>query len=129
MLFHIDRHNGVPAYRQLIEQIRVGIASGLLAPGDELPSTRALSRDLSTNPMTISKAYNQLERDGLLQRRPGLSLVVAETPASSAADPAEVEFKKAAASLAELAQQLGFSPTRAKRMLGEVLSDLNDEQA
>ena len=52
------------------------IASGLLGPGDELPATRSLSTELGVNPMTISKAYNLLERDGVLERRPGRPLVV-----------------------------------------------------
>lgn len=128
MLFHLDRHNGVPAYRQLIEQIRVAIAGGLLAAGDELPSTRALSRELSTNPMTISKAYSQLEHDGLLERRPGRSLVVADVAPSTAEDPAEAEFQKAARPLAELALRLGLSPTRAKRLLGESMTDARTEE-
>lgn len=129
LLFTLDRHNGVPAYRQLIDQIQVGIASGLLVAGEELPSTRALSRELATNPMTVSKAYNQLEHDGLLERRPGRPLVVARTAATTDAAEgdaaAEAEFKKAARTLAELARTLGFSPTRAKRLLGETLSDLD----
>jgi len=126
LLFTLDRHNGIPAYRQLIDQIKLGIASGLLEAGEELPSTRTLSRELATNPMTVSKAYNQLEHDGLLERRPGRPLVIAHTAlAADGNAAAEVEFKKAARSLAELARALGFSPTRAKRLLGETLSDLD----
>jgi DNA-binding transcriptional MocR family regulator len=62
MLIVVDPHSGVPVYRQLMDQIRFHIASGLLKPGDELPSTRALSTELGVNPMTVSKAYSFLER-------------------------------------------------------------------
>ena len=127
MLLRLDRHNGIPAYRQLIDQIRMWIASGLLRAGEELPSTRSLAAELDTNPMTVSKAYNQLEHDGLLLRRPGLSLVVADIETSGAEDPRDAEFRRAAEQLADLAKRLGLSPTRAKRLLGETMSELNED--
>ncbi len=76
MLIVVDPHSGVPVYRQLMDQIKFHIASGLLIPGNELPSTRALSSELGINPMTISKAYSYLERDQVIERRPGRPLIV-----------------------------------------------------
>jgi GntR family transcriptional regulator len=76
MLISVDPQSHVPVYRQLMEQVRFLIASGQLQPGDELPSTRTLSAELGVNPMTISKAYSYLERDSVLERRPGRPLVV-----------------------------------------------------
>ena len=76
MIVVVDPSSGVPVFRQLMDQIRLQIASGLLGPGDELPPTRAMSADLGVNPMTVSKAYNLLEREGVLERRPGRPLVV-----------------------------------------------------
>ena len=76
MLIIIDPHNGVPIYRQVVDQIRFHILAGRIAPGDELPSTRSLSLRLGVNPMTISKAYGILEDEGIVTRRPGLPLVV-----------------------------------------------------
>ena len=125
MIFTIDRHSGIPAYRQLMEQIRMGIASGLLESGQALPSTRALSAEIDTNPMTVSKAYGLLEREGLLIRRPGLPLVIAD--AAGVTEPNE-EFRKAAVALAITAVQLGLSPTRAKRILGEAITQAIEAQ-
>lgn len=76
MILVVDPHSGIPVYRQIVEQLRFQIASGVLEPGDEIPSTRSLSAQLGVNPMTISKAYALLEKEGLLQRRPGLPLIV-----------------------------------------------------
>lgn len=76
MLLVIDRHNGIPAYRQIMDQIKFQIASGLLKPDDELPSTRNLAESLSLNPMTVSKAYGLLEREKVLVHRPGMPLLV-----------------------------------------------------
>jgi GntR family transcriptional regulator len=68
--------SGVPVYRQIVEQVRFQIATGLLTEGSELPSTRTVSQELGVNPMTVSKAYGLLESEGLVTRRPGLPLVV-----------------------------------------------------
>ena len=76
MVLIVDQNSGVPVYRQIIDQIRFILASGLAKPGDELPSTRALSQQLGVNPMTVSKAYSLLEEEGLIERRPGLPLIV-----------------------------------------------------
>jgi len=80
-LLVIDYHNGVPAYRQIMDQVKLQIATGMLPPGSEMASTRALSTELSLNPMTISKAYALLEHDGVLERRRGQTLVVRERTA------------------------------------------------
>lgn len=76
MILVVDPHSGIPVYRQIIEQLRFQVSSGVLRPGDEIPSTRSLSARLGTNPMTISKAYALLESEGVLERRPGLPSVV-----------------------------------------------------
>ena len=76
MLLVIDRHNGVPAYRQIMDQIKFQIAADQLKPGDTLPSTRALAGNLALNPMTVSKAYSLLEHEKVVVRRPGMALVV-----------------------------------------------------
>jgi len=81
-----------PIYRQLIEQVRRRVAAGQLKAGDEIPSVRELALALAVHPMTISKAYSMLEMEGLLERRRGLSMVVAaqHQRAQSAADRVEL---------------------------------------
>ena len=121
MPFVLDPHSGVPVYRQLMDQIRYQIAGGLLRPGDELPSIRALSEPLGVNPMTISKAYNILVREGLLERRPGKPLVV--TPQSdgdlrlSRLDQLRETLRPAVA----MVDQFGVEPDEAERLFGELL--------
>jgi DNA-binding transcriptional regulator YhcF (GntR family) len=86
MLLVIDHHNGVPAYRQIMDQIKLQIAAGVLPAGTEMASTRGLSAELTLNPMTISKAYGLLEHEGVLERRRGQTLVVRARPAGDAAN-------------------------------------------
>ena len=77
MLIIVDTHSGVPVYRQIMDQVKFHVASGLLSPGDELPSTRTLSSELGVNPMTVSKAFSYLEKEGVVERRPGRPVAVA----------------------------------------------------
>jgi len=69
--FRLDLHSGVPVYRQIIDQVRGGIASGVLAVGDRLPTVRQLAVDLSINPNTVVRAYRELELGGLLETHQG----------------------------------------------------------
>ena len=76
-MFILDPHSDIPIYRQLVEQIKRMIASGQLKKGDALPSVRDLALTHSVNPMTISKAYGLLQREGLLVRQQGKQMQVA----------------------------------------------------
>ena len=69
--FQLDLHSGVPVYRQVIDQVRGGIASGMLAAGDQLPTVRQLAVDLAINPNTVIRAYHELELGGLLETHQG----------------------------------------------------------
>ncbi len=69
--FHLDLHSGVPVYRQIIDQVRGGIASGSLSAGDQLPTVRQLAVDLAINPNTVVRAYRELELGGLLETHQG----------------------------------------------------------
>src|SRR5215472_1234550 len=69
--FRLDLHSGVPVYRQVIDQVRGGVASGALAAGDQLPTVRQLAVDLAINPNTVVRAYRELELGGLLETHQG----------------------------------------------------------
>ena len=81
MEFQCDTSSRKPIYRQLMDQVRQGLARGRLRPGTRLPSVRQLSRELVVNPNTVARAYTELEREGLLNTRQGLGVFVAESRA------------------------------------------------
>jgi GntR family transcriptional regulator len=68
-----------PIYRQIADQLRRLIASGRLVQGAELPSVRKVAVRHAINPMTVSRAYSQLEAAGLLERRRGKGMIVASS--------------------------------------------------
>jgi GntR family transcriptional regulator len=80
MLLHINPSSGVPIYLQIENQVKHYIASGALKSGEALPSVRQVATDLRINPNTVARAYQNLERDGVLQTVPGGGTYVAENP-------------------------------------------------
>jgi GntR family transcriptional regulator len=70
-LFTVDPRSGVPLYLQLIEQVKRAVALGTMAPGEQLPTVKALALDLTINPNTVARAYRELERDRVIETSPG----------------------------------------------------------
>jgi GntR family transcriptional regulator len=76
--FRLDPHSGVPVYRQIIDQVLGGIASGTLTIGDQLPTVRQVAVDLAINPNTVVRAYRELEIRGIIDTQQGMGTFVAQ---------------------------------------------------
>src|SRR5262245_5838391 len=76
----LDSGSGVPPYLQVAEQVRHFIVSGVLAPGDQLPTVKEVVATLAINPNTVFKSYRELEREGLVEGRPGAGTFVLRRP-------------------------------------------------
>jgi GntR family transcriptional regulator len=129
MLIVVDPHSGVPVYRQLMDQVKFHVASGLLKPGDELPSTRALSSQLGVNPMTISKAYSYLEKEQVIERRPGRPLVVKALESTEMRDRKIDRLKESLAATVTVVRQLGIDDDQAVRVFREMLDEEDETPA
>ena len=79
-LFRIHPTSGVPIYRQLMDQVQAHVHAGRLPLDEMLPSVRQIAEELQINPMTVSKAYSLLERDGLIERVRGQGMRVKAAP-------------------------------------------------
>ncbi len=79
MLFHVDASSSVPIYVQIVDQVKSATASGLLKAGEQLPSVRELAVSLTVNPNTIARAYQELERDGIIYTARGRGTFIADT--------------------------------------------------
>jgi GntR family transcriptional regulator len=71
MIARIDFQSGVPVYLQIVQQVKVAAATGLIRPGDPLPSVRALAEDLRINRNTVARAYAELESESVIETRQG----------------------------------------------------------
>src|SRR4051812_28660375 len=127
MKIRVDANSGVPVFRQLVDQIRLHIASGMLAAGDEIPSTRALSQELGLNPMTVSKAYGLLEEEKLIERRPGLPLVVRALGSEAVEHERSDLLRKTLQAAVDAARQLGISNTKATGIFRQMLAEASNE--
>src|SRR6202451_484866 len=76
--FRLDNGSGVPVYRQLIDQVQAGIATGILSVGYQIPTVRQVAVDLAINPNTVMRAYRELEIRGVLDTQQGTGTFIAE---------------------------------------------------
>jgi GntR family transcriptional regulator len=107
--FSIDLHSGMPVYRQLIDQVRSGIASGSLTAGDQLPTVRQLAVDLAINPNTVMRAYRELELGGLLETHQGTGTFIAKKKLENNSLERERQLSQMAGEFAARAGAAGFT--------------------
>jgi GntR family transcriptional regulator len=122
--FTLDPKSGVPIYRQIQDQVRYGIASGRLRPGEQLPTVRALAVDLSVNPNTVIKAYTELERQGLLTTEQGSGTFVAPLPAVGLTPgDREAKLRALCAEFLGQAAQYGFAADDVIRAIRKLVAE------
>ena len=116
----INVTDGVPIYRQVVNQVKYLVASGLLQPGEELPPIRTLALQLKVTPNTIVKAYGELETSGVIHKRQGSGTFVSERRPQQVAlrERRRVIEQRIDALLAE-AHQLNFTAEEILRMVRE----------
>ena len=118
----INLSDGVPIYRQIINQIKYLMASGQLLPGEELPPIRTLALQLKVTPNTVVQAYNELESAGLLQKRRGAGTYVSDVSSPLAKRERHRIIEQRVDALLAEAHQLNFSADDVLRVLRERLA-------
>jgi GntR family transcriptional regulator len=78
LTFNINTGSDTPIYKQIADHIRLAVATGRIATGEQLPSVRALAEQLVLNPNTVAKAYSELGHDGLIESRAGRGIFIIE---------------------------------------------------
>ena len=127
MLISIDHHSGVPVYRQMMDQIKFHITSGLIRPGEKLPATRSLSAQLGVNPMTVSKAYGYLEAEGVVERRRGRPLTVSHLRSEQIHVQKLDRFRQSLTAVVAMARQLGIERSQALEVFGQMMDAAANE--
>jgi GntR family transcriptional regulator len=118
--FRLDEPSGVPVYRQIIDQVMGGLASGRLRVGDQLPTVRQVAVDLEINPNTVVRAYRELEIRGVLETQQGTGTFIAQHEVKQD----EVERRRRLAQLvAEFVSRAGSAGFTIK----ELKEQLNDQ--
>lgn len=107
--FKLDPKSGVPFYRQIIDQIRYGVASGNLALGEQLPTVRALAVALKVNLNTVSKAYRELEIQNVLETQQGTGTFIGNLEIKIPVRERENKLKSICSEFLSIASSYGFS--------------------
>ena len=125
-IFKLDLKSRVPIYVQLVEQAKEHVASGRLRPGDKLPTVRQVAVDLMINPNTVSRAYLELEHNGIIETQRGVGAFVSS---KIGADFSKAETKrqteKLIGSFLRDMMELGHSP---EDILAEVKKALEGDK-
>ncbi|MEN9564660.1 MAG: hypothetical protein RIR73_2904 [Chloroflexota bacterium] len=122
LTLQLDFHSGLPIYTQIVNQIQSQLVNGILKPGDQLPTVRALASDLRVNFNTVARAYRILDEARIISTQQGRGTYITEIP------PPEVTEKLRKESLSELTQRyineayrLGFSEREVSQMVRDSL--------
>lgn len=120
MLLHVSTSSGVPVYLQIEGQVKQAIAAGALAQGQALPSVRRMAAELRVNPNTVAKAYQNLEREGVIRTVPGGGTYVADS------NPGLLKSEKLRR-LRPVARQLAVESFQLRLTPGDVVKLVEDE--
>ncbi len=93
MEFRIEKRTGLPTYLQIVQQAKQALRLGVLQPGDRLPTAKEVVAATAVNPNTVLKAYRELEREGLVEPRPGLGTFVRRSLARDDTGPLRAELE------------------------------------
>ncbi len=123
----IDHNAGIPVSAQIAEQITYQVVSGTLAPGAKIPSVRGLASDLSLNPTTVARVYQQLESDGIIYTQRGRGTFIA--PHRTAYTSAEQQRRLAPLirNLVVEAGKLGLDFDTLNRLINEEITAITDD--
>ncbi len=115
--FILDTNAGIPYYRQIIDQIKYGVASGKLKAGEQLPTVRALSVELKINLNTVAKAYRELEIAGIITTQQGVGTFISKTGLSVPSKEKKKKLKNICSEFLTIATSYGFTK-------GDVIGEL-----
>ena len=126
---HISPGSELPIYRQIMRQMTDAIAAGLLRNGEKVPSHRDLAESLVISPLTVKKAYEELEREGILQTLRGRGTFVNTTRTAEDVEQQRRRFRADVRRLLSAAQLGGVSLDEVRNLLDEVNAELEKERA
>jgi len=121
--FHINPSGGIPIYMQIINQVKRATASGLMKAGDQMPSVRELAIELTVNPNTVAKAYQELEREGVIRTVRGVGTFITEKEIKIVHEERVRALQSAIDSALVEAHHLGFAEAEVRKIFEERIND------
>lgn len=128
MKFHLDAASELPNYLQLEHQIKTACLHGKLKPGDQLPSIRALAKELSIAIITVKRAYDDLEQEKIIELRHGKGAFIREIQKTKLKHEAADQIEQELSVLLNHAQALGICKQEIKSMLLKKLTEFKEDE-
>jgi len=130
LILQIDFRSGLPIYTQIVNQMQSQIASGILLPGDQLPTVRALAEKLRVNFNTVARAYRILDETRIISTQQGRGTYIIEKPPPNVSEKLRREMLEALTQrFINEAMRLEFSKSEIRQMVSDQLKALNEAQA
>lgn len=123
-MFRVRPESGEPIYRQLKRQIKHAVATGVLEPGDQLPTVRELAEELVVNPNTVARAYRETRQDGLLESTRGRGTFVSERADELTRDQRRARLRPFLEQAVAEARSLGYGPDELREELERTLRSM-----
>lgn len=128
MQIQIDFRASQPIYLQIVEQIKQMIQSGILAPGDQLPTVRQMATDLRVNFNTVARAYRILDEANLISTQQGRGTYIWQTPGDETAETLRAHSLEALAlQFIHQAHQMGYTSEEVRATIQQLLVDQQPE--
>jgi GntR family transcriptional regulator len=127
--FRLDSRSGVPVYRQIIDQVLGGIATGSLAAGHQLPTVRQVAVDLAINPNTVVRAYRELEIRGVLETQQGTGTFISQQKVKHDEVERQRQLTQLVGEFVSRAGAAGFTIDELQEQLSDRSSDRSIEAA
>jgi len=127
--FQLDFHSGLPIYTQIANQIQGRLANGILKPGDQLPTVRALALELRVNFNTVARAYRLLDEERIISTQQGRGTYINEKPPPMMTERLRRESLEGLVQrFVSEAMRLGFSQTEIRQMVSDQLKSWKESQ-
>jgi GntR family transcriptional regulator len=126
--FRLDLRSGVPVYRQIIDQVLAGIASGALTTGKQLPTVRQVAVDLAINPNTVVRAYRELEIRGVIETQQGTGTFIAHKKVKQDEVERQRRLTQLVTEFVARAGSAGFTVAELIEQLKDLLPDSNGKR-
>ena len=129
LTLQIDFRSGLPIYKQIVNQVQAQVASGILKPGDQLPTVRALAEELRVNFNTVARAYRILDEARIISTQQGRGTYITESPPPTVSERLRRESLEALTQrFISEAMRLEFSKTEIRQMVSDQLKAWNETQ-
>lgn len=124
-MFNIDQRSSKPIFQQLVQEIKIAVLKKILLPGEKLPSVRDLATQLTINPNTIQKAYQELERQNITETRQGKGTFINPLYQPEKDEKRMSELKENLTNLIVEANFLGLDKSQIIALVQQILTELN----